>query len=74
MEANIDGTLNTMRANIDGTLKDMRAEHNNLRTDIERMNTEAIKREKTMTLTIAGLFGLKIAILGLILSLVLPSN
>ncbi len=67
MEANIDGTLKTMRADIDGTLKDMR-------TDIERMNTESIKREKTMIITIAGLFGLSIAILGLILSLVLSSN
>ena len=59
--------MNPHEARIDSTL-------NALRTDIERMNTEAVKREKTMILTIAGLFGLSIAILGLILSLVLPSN
>ena len=36
MEANIDGTLNTMRADIDKTLEAMRADQNAMRTDIER--------------------------------------
>ncbi len=50
MEANIDGTLKTMRADIDGTLKTMRADIDgtlkDMRTDIERHNT-AIERNNT---------------------------
>ena len=79
MEANIDGTLNTMRTDIDGTLKTMRADIDgtlkDTRTDIERnnatierINTEAARRETRMIITIAGLIVGGIAILGFILN------
>ena len=41
MEVNIDGTLKTMRADIDKTLHQMRSDQNAMRTDIERINTDA---------------------------------
>ncbi len=79
MEANIDGslktlradivgTLKTMRTDIDGTLKDMRTDIKRNNTTIERINTEAAKRETRMVITIASLILGGIAILGFILN------
>lgn len=68
MRLDIDGTLKTMRLDIDKTLHQLRADNNNLRTDIERINTEAAKRETRMILTMVGLVVGGIAILGFILA------
>ena len=54
MEVNIDGTLKTMRADIDKTLHQMRSDQNAMRTDIERINTDAAKRSDTQTKWIIG--------------------
>ncbi len=57
-----------MEANIDGTLKDMRADIERNNAAIERINTEAARRETRMIITIAGLIVGGIAILGFILN------
>lgn len=50
-----------MEANVDGTLKD-------LRTDMERNNTEAVKRETRLILVILGAVGIGVAILCFVLN------
>ncbi len=62
MEANIDGTLKTMRADIDGTLKDMRTDIERNNVAIERNNTEAAKRATRLILVILGAVGVGVGV------------
>lgn len=55
--------MNTHEARIDSTL-------NALRTDIERINTEASKRETRLILTLVGLIVGSVTIMGVGLALV----
>ncbi len=43
-----------MEANVDATLKEMRSDQNAMRTDIERINTDATKRNDAQTKWIIG--------------------
>ncbi len=43
-----------MEANVDATLKEIRSDQNAMRTDIERINTDAAKRNDAQTKWIIG--------------------
>ena len=57
-----------MEVNIDATLNAMRAGQNAMRTDIERNNSEAAKRETRLILVILGAVGVGVAILSFVLN------
>lgn len=59
----LEERMNTHEARIDSTL-------NALRTDIERINTEASKRETRLILTLVGLIVGSVTIMGVGLALV----
>ena len=60
--------MNTHEAKIDSTLNALRTDIERYNMAIERINTEAARRETRLIITIAGLIVGGIAILGFILN------
>lgn len=63
-----NGKMNTHEAKIDSTLNALRTDIERYNMAIERINTEAARRETRLIITIAGLIVGGIAILGFILN------
>lgn len=64
----LEEKMNTHEAKIDSTLNAMRTDIERFNAAIERINTEAAKRETRLIITNAGLIVGGIAILGFILN------
>ena len=54
----LEERMNTIQANLDKTLQEFK-------TDAEKRETAAEKRDKTLLITLIGLFGVSVTILGL---------